>query len=61
MVSRKSHILMEGAEEGFVAHYRDAAGRLLAVALLDRPEQLSGARRELIASNHSSPLSTAVL
>ena len=28
--------------EGFVAHYRDAAGRLLAVALLDRPEQLSG-------------------
>ena len=52
---------MDGAEEGFVAHYRDAAGRLLAVALLDRPEQLSGVRRELIASNDSSPLSSAVL
>ena len=53
--------VMDGAEEGFVAHYRDVAGRLLAVALLNRPEQLSGARRELIASNHSSPLSRAVL
>lgn len=53
--------VMDGAEEGFVAHYRDVAGRLLAVALLNRPEQLSGARRELIASNHSSPLSSAVL
>jgi 3-phenylpropionate/trans-cinnamate dioxygenase ferredoxin reductase component len=52
---------MDGSEEGFVAHYRDAAGRLLAVALLDRPEQLSGARRELIASNDPSPLSSAVL
>jgi hypothetical protein len=52
---------MDGALEGFAAHYRDAAGRLLAVALLDRPEQLSGARRELIASNDASPLSSAVL
>jgi 3-phenylpropionate/trans-cinnamate dioxygenase ferredoxin reductase subunit len=52
---------MDRALEGFAAHYRDAAGRLLAVALLDRPEQLSGARRELTASNDASPLSSAVL
>ena len=52
---------MDEALEGFVARYRDTAGRLLAVALLDRPEQLSGARRDLLASNDASPPSVAVL
>ncbi len=51
---------MDGALDGFVAHYREAAGRLLAVALLDRPEQLSAARLQL-TSNETPPLSSAVL
>ena len=52
---------MDGALEGFAAHYRDAAGRLLAVALLDRPEQLSAVRAELITAHDAPPLSSAVL
>jgi hypothetical protein len=52
---------MDGALEGFAAHYRDAAGRLLAVALLDRPEQLSAVRAELITANNATTLSGAVL
>jgi 3-phenylpropionate/trans-cinnamate dioxygenase ferredoxin reductase component len=52
---------MEGAEEGFVARYRDAAGRLQAVALLDRPERLPAARAELITTNDAPPLSSALL
>ena len=52
---------VEGALEGFAAHYRDAAGRLLAVALLDRPEQLSAVRAELITANDAHQLSSAVL
>jgi hypothetical protein len=52
---------MDAALEGFAAHYRDAAGRLLAVALLDRPEQLSAVRAELITANNATTLSGAVL
>lgn len=49
---------MDGAaDEGFVARYRDAAGQLLAVALLDRPEQLSAARAELLPATDAAPLS----
>ena len=52
---------MDEAREGFVARYRDAAGGLRAVALLDRPEQLSAARLELITANDAPTLSSAVL
>ena len=36
-----------GSEAGFEARYRDAAGTLQAVALLDRPDLLAAARAEL--------------
>ena len=52
---------MERALEGFAAHYRDASGRLLAVALLDRPQQLSAVRAELMTANDAHQLSSAVL
>lgn len=38
---------LDGAEEGFVAHYRTARGRLLAVLAANRPETVGTARREL--------------
>ncbi len=38
---------VEHCERGFVARYHDAAGRLRAVALLDRPDLLPAARAEV--------------
>jgi 3-phenylpropionate/trans-cinnamate dioxygenase ferredoxin reductase component len=52
---------MVGADEGFIARYHDAAGRLRAVALLDQPEHLPAARAELIAANDAPALSNAAL
>jgi 3-phenylpropionate/trans-cinnamate dioxygenase ferredoxin reductase component len=52
---------MVGAEEGLIARYHDAAGRLRAVALLDRPDHLPAARAELIAANDEPALSHAAL
>jgi 3-phenylpropionate/trans-cinnamate dioxygenase ferredoxin reductase component len=44
-----------GDEDGLVAHYRDDDGRLVGAVVVNRPEALAAARRELLATVVASP------
>ncbi|HUZ84332.1 MAG TPA: oxidoreductase C-terminal domain-containing protein, partial [Gaiellales bacterium] len=53
-------VQLDESAGGFVARYRDAAGRVVAIALLDRPELLAQAREELPGgAAHRSPRGAA--
>lgn len=42
-----AHVEIEGDNEAFTAHYRDADGRLLAALAANRPREIAAMRREL--------------
>ncbi len=44
-----------GDENGLVAHYRSEDGRLVGAVVVNRPEALAAARRELLATAVASP------